>query len=182
MAFRWYFGSVSLNFVGTRGHRRTEAPIERLAGPERLAAWLNEAELLSVVPAVHDADWREALALREAIWTVADTLRSGTSANREAIALINAAARRQPIIPQLDAETRELTRTGEPPVRAALATIARDAVEVFAGPRAAAIRACEGVDCGGLYVDDSRGRRRRWCSMERCGNAAKVAAFRTRNR
>ncbi|WP_442806810.1 CGNR zinc finger domain-containing protein [Streptomyces sp. NBC_01750] len=31
-------------------------------------------------------------------------------------------------------------------------------------------------------MDDSQARRRRWCSMERCGNLAKVAEYRSRTR
>ena len=30
------------------------------------------------------------------------------------------------------------------------------------------------------YLDRSRGRRRRWCQMERCGSRAKVAEYRKR--
>jgi predicted RNA-binding Zn ribbon-like protein len=36
--------------------------------------------------------------------------------------------------------------------------------------------------CRMLFLDRSRGRRRRWCSMAECGNRAKVAAHRERAR
>ncbi|WP_327319861.1 CGNR zinc finger domain-containing protein [Streptomyces sp. NBC_01235] len=36
-------------------------------------------------------------------------------------------------------------------------------------------------DCSRLFLDDSRARRR-WCSMDRCGDQAKVAGYRSRNR
>jgi predicted RNA-binding Zn ribbon-like protein len=45
----------------------------------------------------------------------------------------------------------------------------------------ALIRECPGDDCGYLFRDSSRGRRR-WCSMSSCGNRAKVQRFRDRQK
>ncbi len=42
------------------------------------------------------------------------------------------------------------------------------------------IKACEGHACTLLFVDRTRGRGRRWCSMAVCGNRAKQAAHRSR--
>jgi predicted RNA-binding Zn ribbon-like protein len=33
---------------------------------------------------------------------------------------------------------------------------------------------CEGEGCSWLFLDTSRNRSRRWCSMEDCGNRAKA--------
>ena len=44
------------------------------------------------------------------------------------------------------------------------------------------IKACEGHACTLLFVDRTRGRARRWCSMAVCGNRAKQAAHRSRAR
>jgi predicted RNA-binding Zn ribbon-like protein len=44
----------------------------------------------------------------------------------------------------------------------------------------ALIKECPGEDCGYLFRDSSRGRRR-WCSMATCGNRAKVHRFRHRH-
>lgn len=41
---------------------------------------------------------------------------------------------------------------------------------------------CAGERCGWLFLDTSRGRRRRWCDMADCGNVAKVRAHRARKR
>jgi predicted RNA-binding Zn ribbon-like protein len=46
----------------------------------------------------------------------------------------------------------------------------------------ARLRLCEGQDCGWLFEDTSRNRSRQWCTMEDCGNLAKVRRFRTRLR
>lgn len=42
------------------------------------------------------------------------------------------------------------------------------------------VKVCEGPECTLLFVDRTRGRARRWCSMAICGNRAKQAAHRTR--
>src|SRR3984885_10405758 len=42
------------------------------------------------------------------------------------------------------------------------------------------VKACEGPACTLLFVDHTRGRARRWCSMAICGNRAKQAAHRQR--
>jgi predicted RNA-binding Zn ribbon-like protein len=42
------------------------------------------------------------------------------------------------------------------------------------------VKACEGPACTLMFVDHTRGRARRWCSMAACGNRAKQAAHRQR--
>jgi hypothetical protein len=62
-----------------------------------------------------------------------------------------------------------------------LAAVARDAVELLTDPFARArLRQCEGESCRRVYLDTSRGHRRRWCSSEVCGNRERVARHRRR--
>jgi predicted RNA-binding Zn ribbon-like protein len=44
------------------------------------------------------------------------------------------------------------------------------------------VKPCEGSTCTLLFVDRTRGRGRRWCSMAICGNRAKQAALRNRRK
>lgn len=44
------------------------------------------------------------------------------------------------------------------------------------------VKACEGHKCTLLFLDRTRGRARRWCSMGLCGNRAKVSAHRRRKK
>lgn len=46
----------------------------------------------------------------------------------------------------------------------------------------AQVKACEGHNCTLMFVDRTRGRARRWCSMGVCGNRAKVSAHRSRKK
>jgi predicted RNA-binding Zn ribbon-like protein len=62
-----------------------------------------------------------------------------------------------------------------------LAAIARSAAELIAEGATARLRVCSNPSCGLFFYDDSRTRRRRWCSMSRCGNRHKVANFSRRH-
>src|SRR5262249_16265477 len=74
---------------------------------------------------------------------------------------------------------RRLASTGgarwvtEAPLRLALARIAEDAILRFTAD-AKRLTRCKLPSCGALLLSSSRGERRRWCSMETCGNRAKV--------
>ncbi|MEU8778902.1 CGNR zinc finger domain-containing protein [Streptomyces sp. NPDC048606] len=64
-----------------------------------------------------------------------------------------------------------------------LSSVARDAVELLTDPGdLALLRTCAGEGCARVYLDTSRGHRRRWCSSERCGNRERVARHRRRTR
>ncbi|WP_406733827.1 CGNR zinc finger domain-containing protein [Streptomyces sp. NBC_01794] len=53
---------------------------------------------------------------------------------------------------------------------------------LVSGPLLVPVKECANPECALLLLDDSQARRRRWCSMERCGNLAKVAEYRSRTR
>ncbi|HXJ12740.1 MAG TPA: CGNR zinc finger domain-containing protein [Candidatus Limnocylindrales bacterium] len=58
-----------------------------------------------------------------------------------------------------------------------LAAIARSAAELIVEGQDAPLKRCANAGCRLFFYDDSRTRRRRWCSMAVCGNRHKVAAF-----
>jgi predicted RNA-binding Zn ribbon-like protein len=62
-----------------------------------------------------------------------------------------------------------------------LAAIARSGAEIVAEGVGARLRLCANPRCGLFFYDQSRTRRRRWCSMARCGNRHKVASFARRH-
>jgi predicted RNA-binding Zn ribbon-like protein len=61
-----------------------------------------------------------------------------------------------------------------------LAPVAHSAAAFFAAADYSAIRKCEDPQCILFFYDTSKNHSRRWCSMDLCGNRAKVAAFRER--
>ncbi|MEN8133421.1 MAG: CGNR zinc finger domain-containing protein [Pseudomonadota bacterium] len=51
------------------------------------------------------------------------------------------------------------------------------AAQLLASDQTARIRMCAAEDCGWLFLDKSRNRKRRWCTMKTCGNRAKARAY-----
>ena len=62
-----------------------------------------------------------------------------------------------------------------------LAAVARSAAELITEGEATRVRLCANPGCSLFFYDNSRTRRRRWCSMSLCGNRHKVAAFARRH-
>jgi len=52
--------------------------------------------------------------------------------------------------------------------------IVRSAAELLTSAELRQVRECAAGDCTWLFLDRSRNRSRRWCSMETCGNRAKA--------
>ena len=169
-AFSFDAGAVCLELLTTGGAR--EFPwFEILRTPEDLAAWLGTCRLRLDDARVADDDVPAARQLRKAVWTAAAAAIDGRPLPRPSIAIINELAAPAPPIPLLAGGQRSwaIAATGAQ----ALSAIARDAIDLFGGPYAARIRECASDNCALVFVDLSRPGRRRWCSMDRCGNRAK---------
>lgn len=148
---------------------------ELMHGPDDLSRWLGVILDLDQVHATA-AELPAMRALRGAVTRAAHALADGRLPSPDDVATINAAATAPPLTPILRPDgNRTYVR---PTAAAALSTLARDAIELFSSPLAERIRICAAPDCGLLFVDSSRPGRRRWCSMQRCGNLAKVRSYR----
>ena len=179
LRFHFKGGRDCLDLVATVGERWRRS-FERLREPEDLARWLFESGLLAERPAVGEDQLAETRVLREAIYRVAKLAGRGRPDAGD-VAEINNWAARPPLAPQLDPGGRQVATVADPPVEAALATLARDTIDLVTGPFAGRVRECGADDCALLFVDTSRPGSRRWCSMDGCGNKAKTAAYRRRN-
>lgn len=179
--FRFGYGSPALD-LGVTLRRRSSEAIELLVTPADAARWLVGSGLLAEEPRLGDADVIELRALRDAIYRLGNAAVHGKNPSVSDIRIVNAAARRADVAPQL-AEDWSVRAPRSRAFESALATIAREAIALFADDaRRPLLRTCEQDDCQGLFLDRSRGERRRWCSMSRCGNRAKAAAFRLRKK
>jgi predicted RNA-binding Zn ribbon-like protein len=177
VTFPFEAGTACLELAYTGGEGDMAA-YETLHTPADLTAWLRARLGDAVVPATGD-DLDRARALRVALWDCADAVADGTPVPPAAVAVINTLAAHPDPVPALDGDLRRAWRAPVP-VAAVLSALARDAVELLGGPLAGRIRRCAAADCPLVFVDTSRPGRRRWCSMQRCGNRAKVTAFRNR--
>ncbi|SCL25146.1 Conserved protein containing a Zn-ribbon-like motif, possibly RNA-binding [Micromonospora inyonensis] len=175
--FRLDNEQLAFRFTATLSDR-SGTPVDRLPTPRRLDDWLAANDLSLGSAHATEADLNLARRLREAIHRTGTATTTDTTPDRADLDLINTLARDSRTFPELD-KTRLRWRTrSRHPVRAALGLIAQDAIIALGGHQRGQVKACEHADCGGLYLDTSRGQNRRWCSMNTCGNRAKKAKFR----
>ncbi|MDQ1137751.1 putative RNA-binding Zn ribbon-like protein [Microbacterium sp. SORGH_AS 1204] len=172
-------GSVlATSFTGTLTERRG-TPVERIPTPERLADWLTERDL--AVDRCSPADLTAAVELREAIHAAATAGALDQPHPQDAVEVINRFAAHGGAVPALLDDGRRHWRLGEPAtVAAALSVVAADAIEMLAGVRPGTLALCASPTCRAAFFDTSRGRTRRWCDMNTCGNHEKKARLKAR--
>ncbi|PRY12822.1 putative RNA-binding Zn ribbon-like protein [Kineococcus rhizosphaerae] len=174
--FEFVGGRACLDFVGTVAERRTTA-LERLRVPADLQRWIGQAHLLDRPPAVSAAQLVRAREVREALFAVLAAALDGTPAPPSARELLNTTALRPPVGLHLG-DAGAVERSGD--LDAVLSGLVRDCFDLLSGPQRAALSWCDDERCTRVFVDTSRGRRRRWCGMSGCGDRAKAAAYRRR--
>jgi predicted RNA-binding Zn ribbon-like protein len=180
VTFSFHRGSLALDFVGTVGARASPAPEERMPDRDALGRWLVESGLLEEADPT-DAELARAHALREAIHDAASDVLEGRPPRPAAIATLNRAALGLRLGAPRLSPALVARWEGTAPVAVAIGRVAADAIEVLSR-HADRLTRCQLDGCGALLLSRSRSEGRRWCSMETCGNRAKVAAFRLRRR
>ncbi len=175
--FRFRGGSCVVDLAATLRARLSPAPLELLGTPADLGRWLVSSGMAESTPETTPDDLLAAKVLREAIYTLA--ARKGGAKIKEARQTLNQIAAGSPAVPQFKSDGTAVL-TG--PASALLVSLAREAVQLFGSDMAELVRKCESPVCGLYFVDTSRKGDRRWCSMSGCGNKAKVADFRRRQR
>ncbi|MEV1044523.1 CGNR zinc finger domain-containing protein [Streptomyces sp. NPDC049916] len=190
-SFRFDPGALSLELLVTGGPGRL-AYFETLHAPVDLVRWASESRLpgepwptegagSAAGPrlGVSAEEVAAARALRDALWRLVEGHVHAAPPGPGDVAVVNGAAAHPPLTPRLDGSGgREWAAGGTG--TGLLSTVARDAIDLLTGAYAHRIRTCAAHDCRLLFVDTSRPGKRRWCSMERCGNRHKVRAHRAR--
>ncbi|MDA2805657.1 CGNR zinc finger domain-containing protein [Nocardiopsis suaedae] len=196
-AYRFDPGALFLDFLLSGG----PGPIARwesLNTPEDLRSWFSRTRL-RLEPAdirAGPADVEDARRMRDALWRLVHERLGRGRAEPGDLEAVNEAASRPSLVPRMestgvpgdpeetaDAAAGHAARAAwATPIEAAQVTshIARSAIDLLTGPWSGRIRECGADNCMLVFVDLSRPGKRRWCSMERCGNRTKVRALRAR--
>lgn len=181
-------GHVALDFVNTAAGLNRD-PRDWIDSYDALLDWaglagLFDAPLLSKLAARsrdRPQEAQSALAgartLRAAIFTLVHHHRDATPAPMSAVQTLQHWCRRAggalTLQPREDGVLQpSLEACG---LDAVAASVALSAADLFSRPIAGHIGVCEGHNCGWLFLDTSPTRRRRWCDMKTCGNAAKAS-------
>lgn len=194
--YGWLFisGNPALDLCNSLRGRRLTIAHETLSTCDELRGWCAAAGLTSPdSPAltVTSEDLHLAHELRAALYLLAtERLESAPTPHqrttshtdrRAAVETINACAAAAPQ-PELALRGQQLAaeRAAAHSARALLGHIATSFISIVANGQLESLKECTSPTCGLLFIDDSRGRRRRWCSMQRCGNRSKVQRFAAR--
>lgn len=178
-SFRFDPGALCMELVTTGGPGEF-ARFEVLHEPADLVRWVERSRLpggLEVT--VTEGELAQTRALRDAVFLLAADRAHGRPLQARHLDVVNAAAAGAPLAARVEADGSRGWAPGATGARL-LATVARDAVELFTGPYAERIRECGSHSCALLFVDTSRPGRRRWCAMEHCGNRQKARTHRAR--
>jgi predicted RNA-binding Zn ribbon-like protein len=175
-------GSLAMAFAVT-GPGMRDGPLahfQSLRVPSDLDRWAADVVEAHGIRATTD-DLDLALRLQASIWNVANAIVDRRPIAAADVDALNELAAVPSLVPQLGPPgARSWARRQS--VAAVMSTVARDAIDVFGGPRAGRLKRCEGGRCALLFIDTTRPGHRRWCSMDRCGNRAKATAHRRRRK
>lgn len=155
---------------------------ELLKSPADVLSWCKSVGLFKGAPPLTDAAARKLVVdvrdVRQHAWSVFDAVSRGEAVPNETLGSLlerSGAGVRARHIPRIEAALDrwvvDWTKAGAIPT--ALSMLAVHAFFTLPPDR---IRACGG--CGWLFLDSSRGGRRRWCSMSTCGNREKARRHR----
>ncbi len=162
---------LCLDFANTRYWRGQPTPTETLTAPSDLATWAKASKAPS------PKEFERALALRETIHRLFDAHAQGKAPAGRDLDTLNAALS--------DAPARTTLKRGREGYEwdvdmksgtalSLLAPVLWSAGDLLAGPKLGKVRRCANPECLFLFLDDSRAGKRRWCSMQSCGNRAKA--------
>jgi predicted RNA-binding Zn ribbon-like protein len=180
---------LCLGFANTRYNRGGDAPTETLADLDAVLVWCRSATLLSAGgekalrrlwrdDAARSHAFRGALAARETIYRLFFSTADGKAPAPADLDALNerlgAAPERIGIARAGSGFAWRVSPSAEPSVPALLAPVLWSAASLLTGPRLARVRHCANERCLWLFLDDSKGGTRRWCSMSACGNRAKA--------
>lgn len=182
-------GHLALDFSNSVWRRRGSKPCEILETYGLLVEWSRQAGALSDEHAADlqsEASQRSseaelvlerALAIREGIYDTFSAVAAGATPDPRALATINcelssALCRRRVAV--VGDEYAWAWRGGDVALDQMLWPIVHSAAELLTSDELRWVRECQAEDCDRLFLDTSKNRRRRWCSMEWCGNRAKA--------
>ena len=165
-----------IDFVNTAGFGPDR---EDLPTPGALAEWLS-GHGLDPGAQTTKAEWQEARGVREALRDLLSAHNEVETDVPRATAVLDAAAQ----CSGLGVRFADGFARIEPSAKGVRGAVGRILAEVSAGMADGTwdrMKACRADDCRWAFLDTAKNRSRAWCSMQSCGNRAKVAAYRERH-
>ena len=180
-------GALCLDFVNTVGDTDKRREANLLSGYGDLLKWAEMAGALTAGdadslreaaerrPEAANAALRDALAVRERLHRLFATVAAGAAPDAGDLRAVDALwerAARHLKLAWADGCAEQVWQDADDNLDRPLGPVIRSAVELLTSPDLGRVKECG--RCSWLFVDESRGGRRRWCRMQACGNRAKV--------
>jgi predicted RNA-binding Zn ribbon-like protein len=185
-----------VTFANTLVYERG-APVDLVAEPGALLDWLHangllgeraratEAQRLHRDPLEAERRLERFRYLRDLLHAIAERVSAGSRPTREQVRQLNHVLRHglhyHRLLAEGDGTRYSVAQVGDH-LDQARATIASSLANFLAQEDPYRLRTCANDGCREVFVDRSPTGRRRWCNMAICGNRAKVARHRAREK
>ena len=190
-------GRLCLDFVNTVDGRRKDSSLlgDKLRDYSDLVAWSQHSGIITPAesarlireskqkPAAANTVLHRAVALREALQHIFKAMVMESAPQTIDLETVNHEllnARKNERLASTENGFQWRWTDSETALDRMLWSITQSAAEFLMTGDLSRLRECGGEKCGWLFEDTSRNRSRQWCTMEDCGNVAKVRRFRTR--
>lgn len=189
-------GRLCLDYANTVDWHAGAQPHEWLTSYEDLLSWSRLVGLLhndevarlqqlaKQRPAEQAEVYRRAIELREVLYRIFSAVAAGRAPAEADLDLFNMALQQALVHLRVVPASQgfKWSWSDHEALDRMLWPVARSAAELLTSAELDRVRECEGTDCGWLFLDTSKNRRRRWCAMEDCGNRAKARRHYARTR
>jgi predicted RNA-binding Zn ribbon-like protein len=195
-SFEFIGGALCLNFANTTdGHDLDGDHHEYLTRYDDLLRWAAQAGILTDIqlerigqkaedcPAEAAALLDNAILFREAIYRIFSQLHHGQQppkADIDHLNLVLSDAMAHASLSYVSGNFLWDWPDDNDDLQRVLWPVARSAAELLLSAQRERVHLCANDTCGWVFLDTSKNHRRRWCSMESCGNLAKVRKHRKR--
>jgi predicted RNA-binding Zn ribbon-like protein len=183
-------GALCLDFANTVEWHASDQPKDLLGDATHLIAWGEAANILSSEraealrqvaedqPTRAAAELHDALQFRESIYGIFSAYATGRAVEAADLSSLNdalgTAMSHLHLVSSSQGFEWDWRDQGEG-VDGLLWAVARSAGELLTSSKLERVSQCQDDrGCGYLFIDTSRNKSRRWCSMESCGNRAKA--------
>ena len=181
-------GDLSLDFVNTVNWRNRNEPDELLKTSQDLIRWGVETDILSEPETDKMNHWAhenkstadnllvKAKDLRESLHHLFKGIIEGNEPNENDLNVINYELSEMLTHLQLSYSKNQfkLEIEKDNTLDYVIWHIVRSASKLLTSDKLDRVKECEDDECGWLFIDESKNRSRRWCSMEDCGNRNKA--------
>jgi predicted RNA-binding Zn ribbon-like protein len=185
--------NLSLDFVNTVGNISSANPTEKLNSLSDLIEWSKQGKLISNDEAIaifteteknileSEKLFKRVLRFRKSIYDIFRSIINREEISSKDLRVFNNELSRAMSKAEIFHHESELVWDWKNNSLERIPfLIARIAAQLLTSSDLEKLKCCSGENCGWLFCDTSKNKRRQWCDMRDCGNLAKAKRFRVK--